>query len=884
MSWQYKSAAQNAIFTFAGSINAGALQGTGNDPEGPILWGIGGASPEFFWGKRAFDAPEFTAFDAYVTYSQIDISWDEPAIVTMQASLFIRTDEGVESLHYDWQFEATWPNITWAKSIAFSVTVTVPMKVSAQLRTLPALEGTELWKRYPTAKTPNWMEDRELRLSWERDEDRDIVIDADLMGETGQYVANSLYEPDQFGMIACRPHASAELNPTASDWDTLCSISLGTGGCLQPTNFGAHDYKLGDFTALSLSGSSITCAAPEEGLAEGPELYSYIAAHSVEYTGDITYLEGLPLEDVGVIAGEEAPVWDPVEGEWGAPNDGITSLEQTGGTVDYLGQWQLDGLFGYGGDYKISDSVARCDSVAIVVQDEEEWTTHGGLYVDQPGDHNQPEYAATAEPNDETFADKRILLTVPEQSTIVSNLIGVSSASGSRKVAEWLYSGLANWTYDTEKLLCEDDGHGKIKVTCLNASGSMSIGYAACRKEAGPNETDNWLGCRYFELDIAGANTDDFNIQVAGRTYLVSTQKPRVDVLTFAEELPYPPTQSLLPTFQPEAIEPPTVTDIPKDWGIYQPGTIVLSGFAEGASYVLDGITLVRTSAPKLLILPEPQWVGWKPNYPRDPSVDGDPQAFFDAGEDHWAHRIGFVLMDGMVVAEIVSTVFEDNEGWTIEHPAFSSEHNYMAFPHPVTVLATVALNPAAVSACAYEWDEEGDLSEMPIAYLAGPVALAQACGARLSFSRLTLPPNMVRPVLSFAKYYGGVGLVRVADPTRNYPARPIDVTTGCEGDYSAETDQSSSFLTWGDGTETKTLRQYSQDNALHEWSAAVTDGDEGSAFYDVRNRALSVLTIQSESPEVDPEDPPPVPNQIRRLWQPDILGSFMNHNHPLGV
>ena len=886
MSWQFSEDTQNAIFTFAGSVNARQLQY--EDPERSWLCGRCDGAAEFFWNIANLSEPEFTAYDVHIgAIASGDVTWDEPPMRTFSATLHIRTDDGIETLTYQWQEEDTWPNTTWGKTIGFSATITVPMKITAEMAVIDALTGTKIWKDYPTAKSAGWMADPELRLSWERDETQDITVHADIMGVTGDYVANTLYVPDMFGAVACRLHTSASVHPSGDDWDDIASYTLATGGCLEPLSFGTHEYTLDGYPVLSLSGTSVSVSASSAGLAEGPAICSYVSAYNSTYSGNVRYLEGGEFTDppAQVTIEEEAPVWDPGSLVWEQPHGGTTVFEATGGVIEYEGWWELTGIYGYSGDYIATAGTASCKSTGVTLVNGEYVSRHGPLAVVTPGDIEQPAYAATADPDDESFADCRMLCTLDEPGTVVTDILEITPTHSSRQVVEWLYTGLSDWTYDPDKLtLANVDG--QIQVTCVSADGTMSIAYADCRKEAGA-DTDNWLGVRFFEVGISGTDTTDFNIEIAGRTYAVSTDKQRVDVLACAEALPDPPTQSALPTFQPALTTPPTVTDVPKDWGIYQPGTITLSGFTEGKTYLLDGITLVRTSAPKFVVVPEAQWVGYESNCDRDPSVDGDPAAFHQAATTVWAHRTGVVMLDGMILAEIVSTLFDSDGGWSETYPSLAHTRDYFAYPHPVTALVTVSVEAGATRTFGmeYEWDAGGDQTQIPLGYLlgyqAGPVVTTDSIDAQLQFCRLSMPPNMLRQTVYYDKRYGGLGVVRIADATRNWQVRAVDVTTGCTGNYSATTGLDGVFLTWGTSEECKALSQY----AVHEWSVTVTDGDEGSASHDVRNRALSILTIQSDSPPLDPgEEPPYVPQITERLWQPDSLGQFLHPMHPLGV
>jgi len=265
--------------------------------------------------------------------------------------------------------------------------------------------------------------------------------------------------------------------------------------------------------------------------------------------------------------------------------------------------------------------------------------------------------------------------------------------------------------------------------------------------------------------------------------------------------------------------------------------------------------------------------------------VGSEPAAFHHCGNNVWAHRTGLVLLDGMIVAEIIGTLFALNGTYVPVYPAFDDPHNYLAFPHPVTALVSVSWTGAGPSGYGWgcEYDAYGALTKVPIAFLAGPIITTETANAYLQVCRLNVPANFEAAPISFEKYYGGVGLIRVADPSRLYQARNVDISTGCEGNYSVLTDTSGTYLTWGTSTATKTLRQYNAGYTLHEWIAAVMDGNQGNNSYEVRNRSVSILRVLSGWP---PETPPPpyVPDPYKRLWQPDPLGSFMHPSHPLGV
>jgi hypothetical protein len=398
-------------------------------------------------------------------------------------------------------------------------------------------------------------------------------------------------------------------------------------------------------------------------------------------------------------------------------------------------------------------------------------------------------------------------------------------SAGSSEVQGYINNGAATLGSDT--FVCSDTGwiDGSFTVDGLKLTqaevNNLTVGITAI--------SGNTLRVADVSVDV---------------TYIPVGAQSRIDLLGPSNfPSPNPFTQSLIPTFLPEQTTPPTVTDIPFDWGVYKPGTLKISGFVEGASYTFDGLDVVAVAAPYVQIFPEPQWVGFQPDIARDPG--SDPFAFQSAGVAGdltvYYQRIGYLIQDGAVAAEIVSVkhIRDDGvtPGWSVYAPSINEAqgaYELFAFPHHELALHSVAASGSTASGGL------GSVSDMPLAHLTSgthvPSAGVISVPACLRVTKVTFPANYSNFTPVFYKGYGGAALVRIPNSLN---ARAVHVVEGEDGGaYTADSDTSGTFLSFGNPTVTRTISQ------ANEHTAITIDSDAASTFdLSIRNRALSFAT-----------------------------------------
>ena len=754
--------------------------------------------------------------------------------------------------------------LAFAVDVPYSFTVQQPYDVLASVDSITGTEGGQLWRAWTIAPDPNWLLDCKLKIWYSCPESQVAIVNAvigDTTGEEYTWAAAA-------GAILNLGSLWVEIlagpgETTGGTWGPVATASFVRTG-LAPVNFGTHNYTISGDTVISLIGDTVTAYAPDSQLTYA---YAYAAVYagsfSTECTGEVKYVDGLPITAAKLNLPENVRVHNGTT--WGSGSIG-TELDHDGGAaLNYSGYWELRGLEQFSGtivgDYLVTtqnplDIRAVCRDCDVGYDNSGDLRRgHGPLTVKDVAGLGQPDYVGDS---DESYSDCRVLLEHNDAAVTITGALSVAVDASSRKVVDWAYGDAFRTSGVTPSNV---DGKPAFHVD--SAGAYIECDYSAV-KEADAWAA-HWLLVRYADIRLVGATpTGDFTVTIAGRDYACSIAKPRVDLMAFTGDPVSPTTQSLLPTFLPERTkktggvddgdpDPPVVTDIPKDWGIYLPGVIRFSGLTIGETYILDNITLQRLTDPITVILPEPNWTGWHPDSTRSP--ESDPPAFDDCGIGGttaipchvWAQQIGWVIVDGARL-EIVGSLFRLNgletQTWDVRYPMFdeTGRPQYWAFPHAVSPFLTITQGGTRPSGCGWQTGED-----VPLDYLV-PGKHEGACSidAKLRIVQYDLPANYPSVPINFSKDYGCGALIVVANPERLTVACTLNLSTGCTGNFSKASDITGSCLLWGSTGATEMLSQWNGSYTRHECTAEVTDGDEGTVTGEVRNRAIWFALVRS--------------------------------------
>lgn len=790
---------------------------------------------------------------------------EEPEIYgyyVMGIDLQVETDDGRVTTTYTWnQPEGQYGIEPYDLNINYTITVSVPVRWTGEISQCEVPSGLpegKIWRSYVTSRSASWFIDQRLTRRLVRNIEQDVTLAWSFGSQTGNGTANTLvetlYKPCR---MAVAMDGIADSRSDETHWGTLAVCELTIDGLASP-HFGERSYvNSSDYACLSLNDNAITYSAPYTGEeASGVTVENCISAYAVTYDPDIAYCDGHSITADVVVSGE-VPTWNPSTKTWEV-DSGETTIDSVA-SLQYGGWWRITGLYPLTGDYQVNTTTAEFKQVyPLWTQDDPEWYVDICGRVDDPPLLGQPGWAAKPGEDDADWSDCRCLIPFEDEQLTTDTVLTVTRTHTTRQLVTWTYAGRGDWTLsDSEHFTFTSGPGGELVVTCNNDNGWMSIDYEDCRSE-NVAATDTWLGCRYLELLVSSSDSSEFEIEVAGRQYTVSADKPLIDVLA-AASTPQA-TQSLLPTFLPEQTDdsgnpdPPTVTDVPLDWGIYKPGTITLRNMRNGSSYTISGLRVVNKTSPVVVILPEGGWAGYQQDSERDPS--SDPAAYHYAGTggtenhrvDFYAHRTGYVIVDGLISHEIIGNLYRylyESDDWGTAEPGLYANNSglyqgeyYRSFPHEATPLITVEYAGSGERGWAYTWAESGSVAYIPIGYLSpgyySGSSIAISAALRTTTERLPAGLNISRTV---EKRFGGLGLIRVIDPRRELSTRTLLVSTGCEGNYETATDSAENYLTWREAGNTRTLKQYAADGSLHTYTAVVDGSAEATS--EVRNRAV---------------------------------------------
>jgi hypothetical protein len=790
---------------------------------------------------------------------------------------------------------------SFSQSVTFAVEIEVPVKMTGTLGQIEALEthcycdlddGNAIWCPYSTAKDPNWLPDPKLDIRYAFPEELPVVVTLTIGGNSAQtnldLPVGSVSSIGIMGVEIPMPCAAGGNKQDFTPWGEAARVTMSREGCSalvqDNVSYAISDsdyYDPGYETIKIVDNNTLVVAVPTEGdHCYGCGWVNYIGAYESDLGAAVGYLDGHLIDGVDVIVPECVPVpydaddvwiedpitppcpavdhWNCLPPESGVPLGYTRITAGVGAKLAFGGYWMLDVGGNQFGPYKRL-GVATFEEHSAIVDgvDGSYIRTLGPAYVEDPGAIGQPDFDSITPPTGCTetpYADLRMPIAIDSPATVIESALQVTCRS-SAEIAAFAAGDETGWAKTGTFTWDNDDGHPR----CL-------VGSAGAEIEIDLSTAPLMLGARFADVKIHSANASLLTVEIAGRTYSVTphpTNHARIDLLgpsNFPASNPL--TQSLIPIFLPERTagdgspNPPVVTDIPFDWGIYKPGTMKISGFVSGASYTIEGLDVVAVDAPYVLILPEPQWVGFEIDSARDPG--SDPFAFQEAGvggttsapETFYYQRGGYLIQDGAVAAEIVSVKHQYRDftpvGWVVGKPVISGvcgAYELYAFPHHELPLHSVVASGSTAGG------GMGSVDDVPLAYLSPgiytPTAGVINIPACLRVAKVTFPANYAGFTPTFEKLYGGAALVRI--PNTNIPL-DVDVTEGSEGPYTAESDTHGTFLSLGNVTTTLTISQIDQTTQI-----VVNDDAAWTFDIDIRNRALSLATLGLPTPCIVP-------------------------------
>ena len=407
-----------------------------------------------------------------------------------------------------------------------------------------------------------------------------------------------------------------------------------------------------------------------------------------------------------------------------------------------------------GSSYNDYIGCVASDSPEFVSATDENAVIIGGLAISNCKTIGEPDfcYASDSVDNFREYSDERIELQLPEGSWPIAGSSGqplTLNIPASKTAVTFPDADSGQWSVTAGSGSVGSDGSGHLKITANSGPTTVQTAYYA---------SSILSGARYVDFVYSSDDTSAITVQIAGRQYSVTPSNYRIDLLAPMNPATInAPTQSLYVSSGEPAW----------DWGIHQAGTIELIGLRGGHEYTLTAINLVRVNPAQVHIFRCP-FVGDQPDVDGSGDVYSIYNPSFNPSAPDWYTRIGIVLVDGVVGAEILGVVH------TLNDP--SGENAY--WTHDVIAMSASVVYPNAGLVTVSSYDPtcySTYLQQGIFAQSSGSSTLS--LGATPFSGFLTVPCAEATRTMCFTKYLRGQPAIRVVNAAGS-AAVPVTVKT----------------------------------------------------------------------------------------------------------
>lgn len=450
------------------------------------------------------------------------------------------------------------------------------------------------------------------------------------------------------------------------------------------TDYGEHSYNHTSVAedahnvTIELDGATISISGGRRLTTEGynhdsATLIDYGGKHTAAYTNDLTkYLDGTEVAGVEFEALEGNPEY--VDNDWEWPSE-ATGFTQANAVFTYTGHWELRSRCVEEGDDYYTGADGLIGIAYCVDQPSNPGSnlriTHGGLRVTN--------CAAIDEPDHTTWGDWRVLLRMAE-TAFKWDAFAVALAGTGEVATPLTFTSTSGWTA-SDCTLAIDSGQFQLSNVVAGAYVQKDLTSEFHRFTGGA------FAKVYWTADTAGAELD---VTISGHKWhlIAAASGAQVSLIDLCrpgceqsdgsaaedDTLKYNTDNGSLRFVSSGALardcccwtcaadqQQQTILDIEKaygihafavnrGWGVGRVTTVKLEPLTEGVVYHVEKITLYRKTAQeggfaRVVLAPQCSW--------------NDTQALsdfvvFDQGGDYKGPRVGYVVIDGAIVAECV--------------------------------------------------------------------------------------------------------------------------------------------------------------------------------------------------------------------------------------
>lgn len=291
------------------------------------------------------------------------------------------------------------------------------------------------------------------------------------------------------------------------------------------------------------------------------------------------------------------------------------------------------------------------------------------------------------------------------------------------------------WAVDAGAATFSDAGDGHIRISVTANSTTVSSDYSG----------NTLAGARYALIEYESDDTEPITIEIDGRQYEI-TPTPATPTSDDWTDLIAPTNQA---TGSVDDNQSARINGATWGWGIHDAGTIKLIGLRSGKHYDIKTITLQRLDDEFQVHLFRCPFVAAVPGSSRQ----GDDQSLYDitdTGDTTYITRIGLIIVDGIVAAELfgMAHVFQaGTPGTWIHDNLLLNDSNFI---YPDDGLVDITINDATIEA---DYLPQGFWSYEATAW---SPAMTGYC------SSLELPPDEADRTFTFTKWFRGRPLLRV--------------------------------------------------------------------------------------------------------------------------
>lgn len=674
-------------------------------------------------------------------------------------------------------------NLEWFSQRSLYAHLTLQFKKVLNVYHSGGLESDEIWADHHIDRSPAWLPVRREVFAWVLDTSHAEPVKITLGGiASGSHVydADDWEDPstgeagwadwaDQFTnntrMVGKMRHFNMDAELAGAESGTWCPGLVGSfehQRNIDTINYGYHVWTIPGEEQLILDAEVCTAALYDHisERYEVCELTDYAGRHYMRYTGRPHYVD----TELPAVASAFRSLDGTIDPETGDIDTQMTWTAGTDGNYSqlYTGWWTLTGL----AEYEHLDALGRA-----TLNDDyyAEPFTFG--YYGLHGDAEITNLDALGEPNHDDltppdhYEDDRTPLAVPGLG--LTGAVTIEAAS----VDLVDFAAVTGWTPTNCTLTAKNDGADYLEVVATGSGAKFSRDFSS--------EDVNCQGARFAEVQVEG-DADELTLTMATRTWTLDSDNTEIDLLAPTSGGATSAAQDYVSTLHPDDATPPATLDVGWGVGVYRLNTFELSGFANGKTYKLRKLRLIKKSAVdggfiEALIVEQSPWID-----NRGPAAGATDDMEFpfsgtNATADNWRQRCGILVIDGVLAGEFPSIRFAKNKtGGAYSYHEFCLDEDPV-YPAPTNGFFVVSV-------------DTGDLPDdgLPVAMLSD--GTSYTTGPSLSLGYTYLADAVYAPIgfgdlsRTLHKRYRGRPVIRVVPTDGNY--QPVDVRI-----YSATVD-----------------------------------------------------------------------------------------------